>query len=64
MYIIYMFKRIWLRERNIENKKIIQIILCFYNQWSYLKLIKEYKLLLFSWITIILMEHYIFIMNK
>lgn len=59
-----MFKRIWLRERNIENKKIIQIILCFYNQWSYLKLIKEYKLLLFSWITIILMEHYIFIMNK
>lgn len=59
-----MFKRIWLRERNIENKKIIQIILCFYNQWSYLKLIKEYKLLLFSWITIILMERYIFIMNK
>lgn len=59
-----MFKRIWLRERNIENKKIIQIILCFYNQWGYLKLIKEYKLLLFSWITIILMEHYIFIMNK
>lgn len=64
MYIIYMFKRIWLRERNIENKKIIQIILCFYNQWSYLKLIKEYKLLLFSWIIIILMEPYIFIMNK
>lgn len=64
MYIIYMFKRIWLRERNIENKKIIQIILCFYNQWSYLKLIKEYKLLLFSWIIIILMERYIFIMNK
>lgn len=59
-----MFKRIWLRERNIENKKIIQIILCFYNQWSYLKLIKEYKLLLFSWIIIILMEPYIFIMNK
>lgn len=59
-----MFKRIWLRERNIENKKIIQIILCFYNQWGYLKLIKEYKLLLFSWIIIILMERYIFIMNK